>query len=140
LKSFVQYRNEAAHGVVNDVLSKEELLIHCDFIDSLCQAMYQRVNHRVISRRLKLDTAQEVGHVTEEYRDNIIVALLKNTTVKIDDRLYFMSDSYCYSSAIVNLQVDDVDTNPVTVTDMREIGLKTAVKVKKKARIIYCER
>jgi len=140
LKSFVQYRNEAAHGVVNDVLSKEELLIHCDFIESLCQSMYERINHRVISRRLELDTAREIGHVTEEYRDNIIVALLKNTTVKIDDRLYFMSDSYCYSSAIVNLQVDDVDTNPVTVTDMREIGLKTAVKVKKKARIIYCER
>jgi hypothetical protein len=140
LKSFVQYRNEAAHGSVNDVLGKEELLIHCDFIAALCQAMYELVNHQVISRRLELAMAREVGRVTEEYHDNIIVALLKNTTVEIDDRLYFMSDSYCYSSAIVSLQVDDVDTALVTVTEAQEIGLKTTVKVKKKARVIDCGR
>lgn len=140
LKSFVQYRNEAAHGSVNDVLGKEDLLIYCDFIAGLCQALYELVNHRVILRRLELNTAREVGRVIEEYHDNIIVAVLHDTTVNTDDTIYFMSESYCYGATIFNIQVNDVDVNSVTVVDMQEIGLKTSLKAKKKAKVIYCER
>jgi hypothetical protein len=136
LTSFIDYRNDAAHGNVVNVLGKEALLEYCSFIEVLCEALYERINHYVITRRLELGTAKEVGAVTEVYRDNIIVAKIYDMTSEIGDELLFIGNKYCYTATIENIQVDDVDQNSVIVTNEKEIGFKMDVLIKPEARII----
>ena len=56
LRAFVQYRNDAAHGEITDVLSKDELATYCEFVSALCRALYECVNHKIITRRMQINT------------------------------------------------------------------------------------
>lgn len=137
LTSFIQYRNEAAHGEVVNVLGKEALLEHCAFIEALCQAVYERVSHWVITRRLDVGAAIEVGKVTEVFKDNIVIATVRNANVEAGASLLFVDDRYFVRATILNIQVEGVDQKKVEVGhDEEELGFKTSHRVKMNSRII----
>jgi hypothetical protein len=104
-------------------------------VHALCQALYQRVNHWIITRRLQIATATSIGIVTEKYRDGIIVAKIRDATVSLEDKLFFLGNQYCYRATIQSIQADDVPIDTITVTDEQEIGLKMSVEGRKKARL-----
>lgn len=139
LTSFIDYRNDAAHGKPVNVLGKESLLEYCAFIDAVCQALYERVNHWIVSRRLETGTANSIGEITEEYSRNVSVARIHGATLEKGDDLLFMGDRYCYRAAIENIQVDDVDVQRVAVIDDQEIGFKTSVPAKLGASVVTLE-
>jgi len=139
LTSFIQDRNEAAHGEVINVLGKEALLEYCAFVNAICEALYERVNHWLLTRRLETGTARDIGEVTEVFKQNISVAIVHNITVAIGSNLHFMGDRYAYSATINNIQIQDVDQQKVVVSDNQEIGLKTSVPLNLGARVVTLE-
>ncbi|MGE0128313.1 MAG: MAE_28990/MAE_18760 family HEPN-like nuclease, partial [Blastocatellales bacterium] len=136
LDLLIGYRNDAAHGNVTDVLGKESLLEYCIFIETLCQAVYERVNHWVISRKLEIGAASDIGRVTEEFRNNVVVVIISNASIAAGDDLFFMGDRYCYKSVVESIQVNDTPHETVQVGSEQEIGFKTTIRVRRGARII----
>lgn len=140
LTSFIEYRNDVAHGRVEKVWGPEQLFAYCDFVDALCQALNERVNHRIISRQLEIGTAEEIGIVTERYRNRVFVAKIRHATLTLGDRLFFFGHRYCYPTTIESIQVDGASQHTVTVTDEQEIGFQATVQGRKKATIIRTKR
>jgi len=136
LTSFIQYRNEAAHGEVVNVLGREALLEYCAFIDALCQALYEAVNHWVLGWRLAIGTAVDIGEVTETYSNNISVAIVHDVTVDIGANFFFVGERYAYRAMVENIQILDIDQQHVVVGENQELGLKTNVPLKLGARVI----
>lgn len=140
LALFIQYRNQAAHGKVEDLLATQALLEYCDFVDLLCQALNERVNHWIISRQLEIGTAEQIGIVTERYRQRIFVAKIRNATVTLGDRLFFLGSRYCYPTRVESIQVEGASQTTVTVSDEQEIGFQATVQGIKKARVVRTKR
>lgn len=140
LTSFIEYRNEVAHGRVEKILGPEELLAYCEFVDALCQALNERLNHCIISRQLEIGTAQEIGIVTERYRNRVFVAKIRNATITVGEKLFFLGNRYCYPTIMESIQIDGVSHTTVIVSDEQEIGFQVTVQGRKKARLIRPQR
>src|SRR5690606_21446033 len=72
LREIVNYRNEAAHGEVDDVLGVALLTEFAEFILNLCIAIAEFIQKDMIIRLTKKSKALEAGIVTETFSKNII--------------------------------------------------------------------
>jgi type II restriction/modification system DNA methylase subunit YeeA len=137
LTSFIKDRNEAAHGVVTNVLGKDALLEYCTFIERLCKVIYEKINHWVLTRKLEQGDAVEIGFISETLRNRVIIAKIKESVIDLGDTFFFMGENYCLVADIESMQVDDVSVSHIVVESEKEIGFRTSIEVKKKnAKII----
>lgn len=136
LNSFVGYRNEAAHGYVTEVLGTDTLLDLCSFVEVLCLGIYEFVNHWVICKQLEHSKAQIIGEVTEKFSGTIIVAKIQNANLAVGESLFFTKDQYCAKATIESIQINDLAQSEIAITSEQEVGLKTSIQVRKKARIV----
>ncbi len=110
LNQFIDYRNEAAHSVVDTTLGTEELERLTYFIESLCQALAELVTYRIIEIKTTSGKAREIGQITEWFKKpRAAVALINNISLSVGDSLFLVSEesSYCRLATIESMRIND---------------------------------
>ena len=136
LKQIVDYRNEAAHGDVDQVLGTEILLEVTEFFESLLQSITDFVQHDILRRAKELGTAQVLGVVSECFRDDIVVAKITNARLKVGDIVYILGRRITMIGEIKSIQLDGVDHLDAEIATQREVGLRLGVSPSKGCELI----
>jgi len=123
LQEFINYRNEAAHGDLENFQHAQKLLYLCYFVAALCQAIAELVDYQILQDR----KVQEIGHITRWFpRPRAAAAKVKETTLSVGDSLFLVSKEkgYCQQVTIESIMIDEEEKEQVIIGDEREIGLK----------------
>jgi hypothetical protein len=83
LREVVGYRNEAAHGEVDNVLGVAILTEFAEFIFYLCAAIAEFVQKDMLTRLLAKQHFHDAGEVAETFRGNVMVGKIENATVSV---------------------------------------------------------
>lgn len=135
LRQFVGYRNDAAHGNVDQVLGIGTMMEIADFVESLCLALCELVTWTVLRRRLERGESSELGEVTEKFRNGAVVAVMKPTEVATGDEVYVCGASCCVSVRITSIQMNDASHDQITVADQTELGFMFDAAVPKNHKL-----
>lgn len=130
LKQIVDYRNEAAHGDVDEVLGTDVLIEFTHFFEVLCRSILDFIQYDTLRRAKELGRLEIVGVITERLRDDIVVARVANSTLSIGDELYVFGKGLTMTAKLQSIQRDDVDMQAVTIVDEAEVGLRIGVRAK----------
>ncbi|MEQ8537583.1 MAG: MAE_28990/MAE_18760 family HEPN-like nuclease [Coleofasciculus sp. D1-CHI-01] len=138
LNELIDYRNDAAYGAfINTILSANELLELCDFVEALCQALAELVTYQIIKQQTSTGQAQEIGQITEWFKKSkAAVAKVEETTLSVGTSVFLMGEAYCQLATIKSIQVDDTDQESVQTSSDMELGLKFDVEARKKIAFI----
>jgi hypothetical protein len=134
LKRLVDYRNEAAHGLADEILATQELLDLCDLIEALCQALAELVSYQVILKKEQVGQAKSIGRITEWFKQpRAAVAKVKETTLAVGDSLWLVGEasSCCQIAEIQSFKIDDIAKQQENITAEIEVGLKFDIDARK---------
>ena len=129
LKQIVDYRNEAAHGDVDDVLGPEVLIEFTQFFEALCRSLLDFIQYDTLRRAKELGRATVIGTVSERFKDDIIVAKIRNAELTIGDQLYVFKKGMTKLAAVRSIQIDGKDVRYIAAVDELEVGLRLGVRV-----------
>jgi hypothetical protein len=129
LKQLVDYRNEAAHGSVDEILGTQELLELGDFVEALCKALADLVTYNIILRKIDRGLVREIGKITEWFKKpQAGVAKVKEVTLTVGECVFLVlvneQLSYCYYAKIESIQLSNLSRDRVEITSETEVGLK----------------
>ena len=130
LKQIVNYRNEAAHGDVDDVLGTEVLIEFTHFFEALCRSIVDFIQYDTLRRAKELGRAAIVGVISERFHDDVVVAKVKSATLNVGDGLYVFGKGLTMMASVKSIQLNDVDVQTATVVDETEVGLRIGVRAK----------
>jgi hypothetical protein len=135
LKQFVQDRNDAAHGVVDEVLSVTRIIEMSELVEALCVAIGEMLSWQVVSRKESNGAASTVGLITERFANGAVVAKMRNVEFQIGDRFYVCGASCCYPAVVKSIRLNGVDKDRMAVTTETEVGLMFDHEVKKSRKL-----
>lgn len=130
LKQIVDYRNEAAHGDVDDVLGPEILIEFTQFFEALCRSLLDFIQYDTLRRAKELGRATVVGVISEQFRGDVVVAKVSNATLAIGDQLYVFKKGMTMIAELKSIQLEGVDHENVTVVAEMEVGLRLGVRAR----------
>ncbi|NEP90714.1 MAG: hypothetical protein F6K18_30045 [Okeania sp. SIO2C2] len=138
LNQLISYRNEAAHGVVDEILGTQELLDLGDFIKSLCQALAELVTYQIIQLQTSTGKAKEIGEITEWFKKpQAGVAIINDSKLSLGANIFLVSEtsSYCRLATIESIQINDNSQESIEITSETEVCLKFDIDAKKAFKI-----
>lgn len=136
LTLFVTYRNEAAHGTVNNVLLPAGLQTLADYVQILCEVISEKVNHEWLFIEVNKGTAQYVGEVLESFPvPSAIVVSMSEECVAIGDSLICTRDNDCMTTSIEDLQLDGLAVESVSAPVGAEVGMRVSLLPKVNAKL-----
>ena len=128
LNELISYRNDAAHGVlIDDFLGFNALLELCDFVESICQALYDLLICKIVIQKETIGEAKKIGKVTEWLKKpQAAIAKITDASLNISTNVFLINENsaYCQSAVVQSIQIDSKVVNEIEVTDEIEIGLK----------------
>ncbi|PBN44956.1 MAE_28990/MAE_18760 family HEPN-like nuclease [Sphingobium sp. D43FB] len=130
LKQIVDYRNEAAHGEVDDVLGHDILIEFTHFFDAMCRCLLDVIQYDTIRRAKELNRATVVGRISETFRDDIVVAKVENATLTVGDKLYVFKKGLTLIAEVGSIRINDEDVETVTAVEETEVGLRLGIRAK----------
>ena len=139
LEQLIDYRNEAAHGLLDTFLGTQELLDLTYFIESLCQALAELVTYRIISLQTSAGEAREIGKITEWFKKpRAAVAIINDISLSVGDSLFLVSEesSYCRLATIESMEISDRPQQQLQITAATEVGFKFDIDAKKALTVI----
>jgi hypothetical protein len=137
LKALIDYRNEAAHGEVQDVLDVSNLNQFADFVQILCEVLAEWIYSNQLHRELQNGTATEVGTVVDSYpHKNVVVARATVGTFSLGDELSAYGKNYCFTVKVIDLQVNGNTVESVDAQLVSEIGIKFEQPIKENAKLV----
>lgn len=136
LKQIVDYRNEAAHSDVDQVLGTEVLVEVTEFFEALLQSITDFVQYDTLRRAKELGKAQVLGVITERFHDDIVVAKIANSTLRVGETIYIHGKGLTMIGVIKSIQLDDVNHDIAQMADEREVGLRLGVRAKEGCELI----
>lgn len=138
LKQWIQYRNDAAHSMIqNTWLNKDDLLNLATFAKALCKSLADLLTYRRILLMEEKKKIKNIGTISKWY-DNpkAAVAKVKNTKLSVGLNVFLMSSrnqetSICKLAKIDSIHENDEPKNDVKINDdEQEIGLKFNIEAK----------
>jgi len=139
LSDFINYRNDASHGVmVDELLGQQPLSGWISFIKAICLAMNRALTINVLMQEKKYVPNCVVGCVSEKFSNNIVVAKLKaQQRIRSGDLLFFLKPRSYVFAEVLSIQVDNVaQTDIVSLADGFEVGLQISQEVQEDADVI----
>lgn len=130
LKQIVDYRNEAAHGEVDDVLGPDVLIEFTHFFEAMSRGLIDFIQYDTLRRAKEVSRATVVGVISERYKEDVVVAKVKNATLTIGDKLYVFKKGMTTTAIIKSIQMDGVGKDTVAVTEETEVGLRIGTRAK----------
>jgi hypothetical protein len=140
LRGFVNYRNEAAHGAVDQVLGVGPLTEYADFVVVVCKAIDELVRWNWVRRCKDIGRAKVIGKVSERFRDNIVVAKMQKCEITDNMDVILFGQHYCYCAVIESIRVNDVPHNQLSVNGEIEVGLKLNIASQKQPDIVFIQQ
>ena len=128
LRQIVEYRNEAAHGEVDEVFGPEVLIEFTYFFEALCRSIKDFIQYDTLRRAKGIGKANVVGVISERFRDGIIVAKVTNAVLRVGDPLYVLGKGTTMVAEIKSIQLNDIDVPTATITEETEVGLSIGVR------------
>lgn len=123
LHDFVEYRNEASHTLVDDIVATEEIKSIADFVVVLSEALSQLVMKNVVQRRNELGEVSTIGVVVHKFSDRIVGARMSAGTVSIGTPLVVMQKQACFKTRIESIKILQKTYDHLEVEEDQEIGL-----------------
>jgi hypothetical protein len=133
LKRFIDYRNGAAHGGVDEILTTQELLDLGVFVKALCNALAELVTYQIILRKSMINRAKQIGKVIEWYpKSRAAVVQVKECTLSIEDGIWLISEanSLCQLAIIQSIRIDDNAVDQQEIISEVEVGLQFDLNAK----------
>lgn len=130
LKQIVDYRNEAAHGDVDDVLGPEILIEFTQFFEALYRSLLDFIQYDTLRRARDIGRATVVGVITEQFRGDVVVAKVSNATLDVGDQLYVFKKGMTMTAELKSIQLEGVEQDSVTVGPETEVGLRLGVRAR----------
>ena len=138
LKTFVQIRNDAAHGVLDDLQGKDNLGRFCELMRSLILAISSFLHRSLLLRRANAGRARKIGEVTEVFNKNgAFVAQIENAArLQKGMQIHVLGANYCFVLQIESIRVNDLDVEDIVAAHPAfEVGLKCAVNPRRNAML-----
>jgi MAE_28990/MAE_18760-like HEPN len=126
LGDFIDYRNEAAHRQVENVLAPEEVGAIGRFLLALGDALADMVDERVLRYRMNLEQYMIVLGITEIHPNGYVVIGTPDVGVKlaVGDEVIVFGTRTCARANLESMRILDSDV-PETIGDgTMEIGLR----------------
>lgn len=136
LKQIVDYRNEAAHGDVDNVLGPDILIEFTHFYEAMCRCVLDIIQYDTIRRAKELKRATVIGSISERLREDIVIAKVSNATLTVGDKLYVFKKGLTMIAEVGSIQVNGEDLVTVTVSEEIEVGLRLGVRVKEGCELL----
>lgn len=127
LRSFVQLRNDAAHGTLETLEGRDNLVRYCDLISALIIALAEYLSKHLLLHRVNAGKSKKVGVVTEVFTkaNAFIVQLDTGSELACGLPIHIISSNQYQSDAILSMQVQGQDVDQVTaVSQAFEVGLR----------------
>ncbi|MEG3146338.1 MAE_28990/MAE_18760 family HEPN-like nuclease [Sphingomonas sp. RT2P30] len=137
LTSFIQYRNDAAHGLVEveQILGFEELRDYADFIRCLCFVVDQLLKRHGLEHLEAQEKASFVGTVAEVFQNCRTVCVMDGVSISKNDTFIIVTERVCSERVVVSLMMDDVAQQRVVVSAPTEVGILFDAPVPKRAKL-----
>lgn len=129
-RQIVPYRNEAAHGDVDNVLGSDELIEFTHFFEVLCRSLVDFVQYDTLRRAKELGGAAVVGVISERFREDVVVTKVSNTTLAVGDQLYVYRKGMTMIATLRSIRLDDVDVEKAEIANETEVGLRLGVRAR----------
>jgi hypothetical protein len=130
LDAFIEYRNEASHRQVDNVLSVDAILSIGRFLSVLAHAVTDLVEEGVLDRRMAL------GHYTQllsarhvHYGGFVAVGCLGATTLRTGEEVIAFGDGSWRRTAIESIQIDDAQVEEAVGDGRIEVGVRLNKRV-----------
>lgn len=123
LHDFVEYRNEASHTLVGDIVATEEIKSIADFVVVLSETLSQLVMKNAVQRRKELGEVSTIGVVVHKFSDRIVGARMSAGAVAIGNPLVVMQKQACFRATIESIQILQTPYDHLETQDDQEIGL-----------------
>lgn len=126
LDEFVEYRNEAAHKKVENVLSTDAIAKIGHFISALCQALADMVENGILRRRVELGHYSLVLKVAEVHHNGYVAIGIPpaGVTVTVGDELLICSKGDVQKAQLDSLQLNGTNVRVVTGDGATELGIR----------------
>jgi hypothetical protein len=135
LSKFVEYRNEAAHSSVDNIVATGDILSDANFILALSKALSELVAKQVIKRKTELGQIEQIGTVIHNYKGTIIGAKMKPVAIAAGDSVMILGKHSCYTTKIESIQNGSTPHEQIQLSADQEIGLKLSHRTKKGTEI-----
>lgn len=138
VRSFVQLRNEAAHGELQELQGKDNLLRLCMLLRALVVAIASYMRKSLLEERQRAGRVRLIGRVTEVFgKAGAFVARVNAASVvRKGSRLHLLGTNYCHSVDVHTVMVDDVEVEAaVADRDEYEVGIACTTLPREKAEI-----
>lgn len=138
LADFVQYRNDASHGVVSpdEILGHEELLDMIDFLMRVGSSIDQFIEWKKVEIDLNLGCAESLGEVTEVFaKSNAFICKMECAKLTVGQIISFKYGSSFRSAEVISLQDQGRPVELWTGKVESELGIVCNVLPRKKTKI-----
>lgn len=126
LNDFIEYRNEAAHKKVDNLLSKDQLGTIARFIVVLGIALANMVEEAILDRHITLAHYSVLLTISETHYDGHVVigTPYPGVTLKVGDGIIIFAGDNCRSAVLEGIQVQGRPTDEVICDGATEVGLR----------------
>ena len=141
LKAFVHSRNDAAHGVLDDLEGKDNLQRFCELMKSLILAISSFLHKSLLLLRASAGKALRIGEVTEVFqRNGAFVAQIEGAArLRKGMQIHVLGSNHCFLQQIDSIRVNDVYVEEIVAAHPAfEVGLKCAINPRRNA-VLYVD-
>jgi HEPN superfamily RiboL-PSP-like protein len=124
LRNFIFARNESAHGVVDDIVSLDEIKKLSRFIVILCNVLAEAVHRQFILRKLELGQAMCMGNIIHQFSNQIIGVRVESGSLKTGDELVILQDNSCFTTVVESIEIEHTPYRVVSIWGDTNVGLK----------------
>jgi len=124
LKTFVSYRNVAAHGTVEEVVAPEEIRHISDFVFILCASLAELMMRHTVARKLELGEAEPIGVVIHRFRDRVVGVEMRKTRIEVGDNLLLLKETFCYPAVIESLEIEHIRHDVIDADTGLRVGMQ----------------
>jgi uncharacterized protein YbgA (DUF1722 family) len=138
IKAFVQLRNDASHGNLDNLEGKDNLTRFCVLVENVAVALESYISKCLLVIKAGVGQAIKIGDVTEYIpRHSAFVAEAVNGSKwEIGNIIQVVGPNHCYSQRIASIQIDGQNMQEyVSPADRSEIGISCEVPAKERSEI-----
>lgn len=130
LRSFVQLRNDAAHGTLQTLEGRDNLERYCNLMSALIKALAEYFSKCLLQHRVKAGKSRKIGVVTEVFAkaNAFIVQLESGSVLTRGSSVHLVSSCQYRSDTVLSMQLLGREVDQLTADrDAFEVGLRCTI-------------
>lgn len=138
IKNFIDLRNDASHGEIDNLVNAESLKDYCKFISVLMEVVRQYLSSKLLDVMNDKGKVAELGKVSESFGQSgaFVLKGIKGTSIEVNNQIFITGKNSFKSLSIESIQIDSASREEIVVDDDdTEIGLKCASRVRKNVQV-----